>query len=168
MTVEQLYIHGRQHMSIKNYLFCISTVIGCLSCNGLSDEKAKRKYSISEIQDAQSILLEDIMVLNDLTQVTEGGKVIFKTGVSSQKFEICPLDTHKLYFYDGYLVSISRERNKKTNGIYIEFHDNGNLYFQGRYENDKPHGLFISYDSLGTPVELNCYYKGRELCNDSI
>jgi hypothetical protein len=143
-------------------------MIVCLSCNSTSGKEVKSIYSISDIQVSPSILLEDIMIINDPSQLTALGKTIIKIGISSQKLEICPLDTHELYFYNGRLVSISRDQNRKTNGIHIEFRDNGNLYFQGRYENGKPHGLFISYDTLGNPVEISCYYKGREFCNDSI
>lgn len=46
-------------------------------------------------------------------------------------------------------------------GRYVAYHRNGKKKVQGNFEQNKPHGAWISYDRFGQKVKETDYYDGK-------
>lgn len=68
------------------------------------------------------------------------------------------------YFYseEGIKISMTEFRHGKKNGVSLHKYPNGSVQYSGEYEDDKPIGLWKTYDEKGKLVDSTNYTKLNE------
>ena len=71
----------------------------------------------------------------------------------------------RIFFSNGKLKKKYFQQNRKLNGFYISYHENGNIERLGNYTNGQENVTFISYDESGkyrqTLIALNGKREGK-------
>lgn len=90
-------------------------------------------------------------------------KTFDETGelIGEQMYEYGMLNGQSKYFEGGKLTTICQNRNNKLNGIYQYYHDNGQLWIEIDFKDDKPWNIIANYDKTGKRKSKGSLRKGN-------
>jgi len=92
---------------------------------------------------------------------TLGNENIFEIdGVYYKKGTNVPFTGEFIGQKNGILETKGRYKNGKRDGLWIDYHENGQIWYQGEFKNGEPHGVFIGFYPNGITATKRTYKNG--------